>query len=638
MKQGPVSGSAIPKASGGPWGRRTPLVFLAFLSLAVAACGWMIPLRGYWVVDSGLRHLQLVNLVDRHGMAGAWIDHPWQAIDPDFRLSPDSQLTPTRGRLMGQYPPTLAYLAAPAYAAFGDAGARAVPLLAWMALLGAMTHLARTLGFRPLGAAVAAGWVACGTPLLPYAFIYWDILPALAGGLWAMALAARARNLRRPAVRLAAAGFAAGSAFALREEYALWAVAIAGIAATGSRPCEARWSMATRFGIYCGGFCAVALPYAAWNMATVGAPLYAIRVGLATEATSTGFSQRLAIVSHHLIQAFESPGIDLAIAAALVSGGVAAGLGVAVPVCDTPRTSAGVGYRGRFALAGALVMLTGAAVIRTRLYVPRFPLAVQKHMVGFVCTAPLTFLGLAALWPSRRDSGCRWHGKTAGLIAAAACSFAAAFVVAAPPATVAAFHFGPRLLLPAATALALLAARPAWNLLTRGVGPAGAATSALVAVAGLIGFADNALYMERLAMKAGVGARTGAYLRSLPPGPILTTVLWLPIDISFLYYERPQMGAWKPGQVSASLAAARAVSPARGYLMTFYFDDPPSDEIRRAADLRELPAASTIGFPDPVFAFRIYELTWKPFPAGVDDSTSGTSANASQNTVPTPAK
>jgi hypothetical protein len=520
------------------------------LGLGVAACcvvaiGFLIPVQGFWCVDCGLRFLELVNIVDRHHFGGFWLDYPLAGIDPHFALRPFGRVQTFvhAGRLYGQYPPWFVYATAPFYAWLGMAGLRVLPLVAALALLGAVAGLARQCGFRNLW--MPACVVLFATPILPYAYIFWDIVPALAFGLWGQVLLVRA--VRRNSMFWGAlSGLALWLAVVMREEYLLWAMACfvpmlmlrdSLLALRGS------WrGLAASAVVFAAGTAALLLI----NHQLVGVPLF-FQASTGSGKVwdySWSLSTRGWVAWHYMAFVYGLPLADAGLFAAL--GGLAL---VAWAQSD----------RARLALWG--IGFVATALARLAAWDNSQPLVTQSIVNSFAASAPLAFMGLSlvSLPPSAGRSP---ESRALRAAVQSAILFLLATLLLSVPNSAVGLNFGPRLLLPIYPGLVLgalavarqvaAAAQPMWR------------RSFQLLSAGLIviGLLDSAVYLDRLRLQYGQIARMEQFLSRVEPGlPIVCEQQWFTTTFPHLFYERPILPAWDAAKIARVHEAVRMLSP-----------------------------------------------------------------------------
>jgi hypothetical protein len=555
----------------------------------IAACcvlvlvSFAVPGKGFWVVDCGARYLQLVNIVDRHHFGSFSIDYPIRDLDPGFRLLPMSpiQAFVREGKLYSQYPPWFAYLVAPVYAVAGPAAMRLAPLLSGMFLLFGCWKLAFSAGLRRPH--VAALVCLFGTPLLPYCFTFWDIIPATACAVWSLWFAVEAlnRGCRRRALW---SGVLCAVAFLLREEFLIWGACQFGalLLERGKR------HIAIIGGCVFAAGCAALMTA---NYRFAGTPLFFFTgTGSGVNETVTWrFGTRPTVAYLYL---------------AYVTGGKLADFLLFAGVCGLAFLPATRNAAGRLAITAVALACTLA--IRFWLWDVAKPLVTQYNVNSMASAAPIVFAGLR-LW--RRDRNGDGASAVRAVLARTALGFIGATLVLSVPWSAVGFHWGPRLLLPAYPVLAVVA--------FAGLAPAFSGmhfssrrlVAAFVVLMIAIGFVDSAYYVVRLRTKVRMSSELLSFLRKTEPGvPILTNVQWLATDVPELFCERPIIDLSNPGRQGEAFDAARAIHETGAVLVT---SGPPPEIAVRKGVLTSLPIEKEVGFPDNLFRIRAFLLSYR---------------------------
>lgn len=570
------------------------ILFVATLLLVLGS--FLVPLHGVWVTDCGLRYLQLINIVDRHHWGGFWFDYPLRELDPKYELAPFGRIqTFVHGdRLYCQYPPWFCYLVSPFYALWGRVGMRIVPLASGVGLLFACYGLARQLGIRRPAWAAAA--VLFAAPILPYCYIFWDIVPALAAGIAGLYFVLRA--LESPSGRwMLPATACLLFAFVMREEYVLWAGSVFLAAALVRRPSRSL------------------LLLAAATFGGIGAVMLCNR----------------ALVGHDLFfHASTGSGVTLEYSWALATRPVTAFLYLARVTSSQFNLSAmgdivlffllcalawlATARRPDVVLALSAIGLCAALLVRFYLWDNAKPLYTQSYLNSAAGATPLLFAGLrlwsARAWPAHDETR-----KSKRIVATASLTFLLASVWLSVPASAVGMNFGPRLLLPAypGLLLAVFAAVPHWYR--------GASTQPKLRLAAMmfgalvaLGVVDNGIFLQRLVLKLNLSHRTYEVLRTLlPNAPILTDQAWLPSDPPELFYERPilliRKAEHNPALMDRIVSVAKALN-SREALVLSVSSRPPA-WIRELGEIEPIPIEERIRFPDGSFRTHAFRLIYR---------------------------
>ncbi|MCX7624736.1 MAG: hypothetical protein N2Z21_00760 [Candidatus Sumerlaeaceae bacterium] len=529
--------------SGWRMGRDPNLLVLALGCIALLVLALFIPFSGFWVVDSGLRYLQVVNIVDRHHFGGFWLDYPLQQWDPAFELVPFGlvQTFVHNTRLYAQYPPWFCYASAPFYALWGHVGLRILPLVSAMGLLLGVAVLARQCGFRNY--ALVAALVVFGSPLLPYAYTFWDILPALFFGVWGLVLALESEH--RGSTPLAvAAGVTWWLAFLMREEYLLWVAAC--FLPMLVRPTARRYVLVAGavFGIG-----AVALMVV--NQALIGKPLFfqaSTGSGKAWDYTWS-IASRGWVAYRYLAFVQGVPAADAALFCAL---GAAAFLPCAVN--DFQR------------IMLLTVSLAAAAVVRFFAWDSTQPIVTQYLLNSLAVATPLAFAG----FPAWDLSCCAQHAdqervrlRTAVVAALLFLTFTLALSV---PSSALGLNFGPRLLLPIYPPLLLGGLHLLWWAIK--LSQANLRRWILLVSAAYLafGFADSGVYLTRLAVQYRQISRLETFFDRVEPQlPIVTEQSWFVTMLPNIFYKRVILPGWDGAKVSKVYELVKQLSP-QGFL------------------------------------------------------------------------
>ena len=477
-------------------------ILLCGCALALVAISALIPLWGMWVVDNGSRYLQMRAIGGADASGGFSIAYPAQPADPQFALHPsfDNTTFVREGRLYSQYPPSFAAVAAVARRVMGDAAMRVLPMVGALLLVAACRLLAGSLRLRH------PNWVATGvlfaTPLLPYAFVFWDILPAAGFGVMALALAVRAAEHRDPRIALAA-GACAAVAFILREEYLVWGGLLCMALALEARRQPRVWVSA---------LAAFTLPAAvlmALNQSAIGSPLFVYTYVNALENPIFRWSLDTRFATAYLFLARAWGGMPQ------VPGGMELlDIALLAMLCAMAGLAA---RRDWVRVAACAAALCAAAAVRWRLWDFAEPFVAQRRVISLAACAPFVFAGFARLGAGAQDAPRAIAARRMMLVVPVA--FIAVMLASSAMVAAVGFHWGPRLLLPAVAVLAVRGFAALGDALARTGGAERRALGVLAALCVAVGAADSAVYLERLHLKARLGAELEAAIRAAaPPG------------------------------------------------------------------------------------------------------------------------
>lgn len=553
------------------------------LLLAISA---LIPVFGFWVSDSGSRFLQVLSIQKQHFR---WfsIDYPLAGLDPHFVVQPFGRIQTFthNGMLYSQYPPYFAFVAAILYSLVGKAALRILPILGGVMLFPACWRLARRMGLVWPGIACLAALF--GTPVLPYAFTFWDIVPAIALATWSLVFAADACEEGRGAtVSGLAAGFCCAVAFVLREEYILWGACI----------CGSLLLFAPRrsFVMAAAGFVVPVALVVMFNYASVGWPLYLFPCTGARDEPWT-LASRLDTVYRYLAHVTEDWFLNALFFLATVALTLVALLrpGRAFAVC---------------CLAFAAVVL-----VRDFAWNPVQPFVSQFTVNSAVASAPIVFVAIPSLVVAilrrfRKKAGLRARDAAAGVIGTSILGYLFVVLLASPHVTSIGFHWGPRILLTIYPVLVLCG----FGVFQKVIEDGGKWRTPLLVMAGLlvlVGFADNAVYLKRLYAKKVYSAQVMSVVRSTAPLPVLTDTGWLGSEMSPLFYERPLIGILRPEQIRPAIGIARRINPREAICITY---GKLPTELAEQCTTGPVEQAAGVKPPDYLFSLSFEHVYWLP--------------------------
>lgn len=574
----------------------------------LVALSFVVPIFGFWVVDNGSKYLQVVNIADHHQFRDFSIDYPLKQWDPEFVLNDATryQLVPINGRLYTQYPPEFAYLTAFLYKLVGNYALRIVPLVSAIVLMFLVYLLARQCGVpRPEIAALLAIFA---TPLLPYAFEFWDMLPAMVPAIATLVVLGIGADSRCGSWRFAmGAGLCAGAAFALREQYLLWGLCITAFLFL-QKPRDHRiWlSFASGWAIVCCGIMLL-------HMRLIDHPLF-VQIWTShsdNPVQSWNWKTRLVTFKRY-VSKFSSydvfrKGDDL-VDWILLLGVFSLGF---------------VGTRRRLAPIAAFAGLICVVLIHAVTWGYQQPLAGQFHFNSFLVSSPLIFIA-AAFRPGDNGDVAEAPRRFWRVVLAVTLLFVAGSIFTSPLNSAIGLNFGPRMLLIAYPVLtigawgviqaaweraksspveeALREGQVRWPLIANRI------TQACLLVLIGAGLGDSMIYVHRLYIKKRLSAGILKVIKDAAPMPVLTSVQWMTPELSPVYYERPIMFFETPEQQRLALQVSKKINAEAALLVT---PRGPLKDLLNEAALTPLKKSQMPRFPDNFFSFEANIVRWK---------------------------
>ena len=379
--------------------------------------------------------------------------------------------------------------------------------------------------------------------------------------------------------RAAAAGFLAFAAFLLREEYLLWGVCLL--------LCVS-WKTATarRAGI---AFAAcLLLPVAlvaVANQAVIGEPLFMFSWSARDDPTLRwSLGSRLQVLYNVLAMASYDPNVDIILFACMCL--------VILVGSDNPRLR----------ILACVGGVASAAAVRYNNWHFGSPSLLDWMLNGAVTATPLFFMGLA---PVTRSS--RADTTTGRYLLRVSLLFVVLFLSACPKVSSTGLHWGPRLLLPAYPLLIVRAFAIGEDLFSARVRTTGKFILGCACLLSLIGFADSAVYLQRLRAKVVSGREMLTFVRGTGTCPVVTELESVGMDLAPLFYERAVISSRDRTNIVRALGLARRLGNGRAVYLAERGLRPEIAAICRA---RELPLAQAAPTYQRQFLAHAYELTW----------------------------
>lgn len=558
---------------------RFAILIQAFLTvLPLLLLSLIIPLNGFWVVDSALKWWQILSLVESWNFQQFNVKYSLLDLDPYYRFVPLQQFQYFihEGQLFLQWPPGFAYLAGIFYGLGGVAATRLLTLGSAVAVGAGATRIAREFGCKRSWMAGAVTIFA--TPVLPYAFIVWEMLPTLALATWSLAVLLPTLRGRPQFLRGVYAGVLGGCAIALREEYAVWCVSLAAALLV----CRL-WRALTGHLI---ATATVVICIVCFNTITTESPLFATRwTSMAIDKFQWSWQSRPGVMHKLLSWASGNDLLDsvLLFAAAAV---------IAAP------------FIKNVSLRFATMACSLAAILAARWYSYNFtaPVSTQVHVNSLLVSSPIAFLG--AMWfvdgKYSRVASARLFAFTAIV------AFSLLTLLLCPTISAIGKHFGPRMLLPIYPVLAAsgLIYVQGW----RERNYAGAKWLTWFAAATLvIAICDSGVSMYRLRLAVRTNAQLIAAIKAQKGLPILCGPRSMS-QIASLNYGHKLISIREPGKLPEAVALAKQVHPKHALLVTGV---PIPKTIADHGKVKLLPAYEAIRSPDPTDWVKVYEVEWK---------------------------
>lgn len=505
-----------------PGSRCTAALAAAAALAACLAVVWATPGDAYWIVDCGNKALVAQRLLDS-SYADASFDYPGARFDPERRFFPiPVPFALERGReRVSVFAPAYAALAAPALGLLGPRGLRLPAALGVAAIAGLFVlWAAPAVGRRAALAGALA--LALASPLFFYGVTVWEHAPSVALGLGAWTLLSREEPHR-----WAAAGALLGAACAIREDLSLMAAAVLLAALLRRRPARLWLPFAV----------GVALPAAGlllFNQDFYGNPLgghVALEPGAVGVPAALGGGAAVNRLT-------PIPGLLGGLGNGLGERWLLGLLGLGLPLVGFVAARRGVGTAW-LAPALAAAGLAGWALGFARMLSAEVPLQALVLHNGLLLQWPM--LCLAGLGTQRAWSEAEYAPLRTSLLAGLVFIALMLATGAAVPSNLGAHvgagvHWGPRVLLPALPALALLAVAAVGGR-ERGA-PAARAVWAALALAGVLSTLLSVWFLTHQKLD---GERFANQLKALPPRVIVTFHPYLAQHLASLWHEKPTL-------------------------------------------------------------------------------------------------
>jgi len=561
------------------------VVFILFTAALLTAIGFFIPVQGFWVTDCGMRYLQLINILDRHHFGGFWLDYPLSNEDPNYELLPMGRIQTFvhNGRLFAQYPPWFNYVCAPFYAVLGKVGLRVLPLVAAFLLLWSTYATARFLGHSRPGLATLG--VLFATPIFPYVYIYWDLIPALAfavTGQYFFLQAVRCESFRDAVL----SSFFLWLAFVMREEYLLWTAGFFA-AALGLR-FPIRLLITTAVLFFTGALIVMAV-----NMHFIGSPLFFRAItGRSTVWDYTWSLSSRGWVAYRYM--------------ATVTGEVFRDCGIFVALCGLAFLP--LAQRPVHQLALCLAAFIAALYVRTISWDFSKPVVTSFLVNSFASASPIAFLGLRLWQTPMRNSEGAGESRWLQLLCLTATIFLGITLWLSIPNSAVGLNFGPRLLLPVYPAFMLGAATVVESVWRQRFVPLVKYSCFVLCGLVILGVFDSLFYLVRLSIQQFQIERMRVAMESTEPHrAILTEKEWLATMLPELFYQRPIMAAWDAQRGMRALDVAKKLSP-EGVLVVTSKSSPPR-WLSQAKNIEQIDIASKVKFVDTAFSFYLFRAS-----------------------------
>ncbi len=473
---------------------------LTSLSLCIAVTvilAILLPSKGVWVNDQGLKILQVLCLAESSSFH---LDLKIPLEDSGgLKPFPDTVLKEVGGEFYLVYPYSFASLLAPFYKIFGVLAFSLFPLicgiLATTILTAATGYLKKASMWVPL--------IALCTPLLPYHWVYWEhtlIFLLIAISLWFLIRA----YTKQTDIECLAAGIALALCIPFRLEMAVYifAVTIATLVTSRSYLRSAYLSIP-------GLVTFLSILYL--NTTFWGSPL-GLHAGHVIDPTDPASISRIEVFLN-LTTGMTSQIFLLCLNAILLL------------LCFVPKRALGGRIRLVCLSIIALIYLTN----RIYLWTSANPFLSNLDNGSMASITPVLLIVFNLLLTKRTD-------RITSLLLWTSLIFSVIMILLCPPTTSSGMHFGPRILLPMMIPLILVSARilnTAWK--QKSVSTSRKMIFALYCLLLFTGLLQNGFWWKLIREQKSNNQAVSAYFQGKEPRYIFSDVYWFTEMHPFLY-------------------------------------------------------------------------------------------------------
>ena len=539
--------------------QRIPALALVLTPVTLLYLGvfvWMGRYDAFWSEDAGIKYLQALQLMESRGTDAA-IAYPGQSLDPHYQFHPlaGSHTRIRDGKVYSVYPLLFPLASALMLRWLGPPGLYVLPLLSSVALILVSYLLARQRR-GDTQAVLIALCIACASPLLFYAFTFWEINTAalllLAGVFVSVRWSPHAAggNL--------AAGMLMGSVLFFRTELILFPAAYA----------LARWSVRRRWApcLWLGtGSAVMASVFLVFQQFTEGTLLTQFAHNLAAlPDTATGVGGRLAhqlgVLRELLLAGHWDPRIDRLLLAPVAATGLWLALrscAAAAPSPDPPSRWTGLALHARVAarLAGSraaygATLLLGALLLGGYVYhvstsfTQSLPIRTTPVTSGLLVFSPWIILSFYRP-PDSDATAAEWFRAT--LLTALAIGLIAPVSGG--------LQWGPRFLVPLYPLLILLVWESAAALRLQSTGRIG--LTLLLCGFVLVSTVQQARGLHLLRAKKGFNQVLMQTIAASPVPTVVAQPWWIPLNAAAIYHQKEMFAAPGPEPLGRLLTRLR---------------------------------------------------------------------------------
>lgn len=538
--------------------RRIPALALVLTPVTLLYLGvfvWMGRYDAFWSEDAGIKYLQALQLMESRGTDAA-IAYPGQSLDPHFQFHPLAG-THTRirdGKMNSVYPLLFPLASALMLRWLGPPGLYVMPLLSSVALI-LLSYLLARQRWSETQAALIALCTACASPLLFYAFTFWEINTAallLLAGVYVSV-----RRSPHAAGDNLAAGMLMGSVLFFRTELILFPAAYA--LARGS--VRRRWAPCLWLGA---GSAVMASVFLVFQQFTEGTLLtqYAHNLAALPE-TVTGVGGRLAhqlgVLRELLLAGHWNPRIDRLLLAPVAATGLWLTLHshAAAPSPDPPSRWTGLARHARAAtrLAGSraaygvtlllgVLLLSGFVYHLSTSFTQPLPIRTTPVTSGLLVFSPWVILSFYR--PPGSDAASA-EGFRATLLTALAIGLIAPVSGG--------LQWGPRFLVPLYPLLILLVWESAAALRLQSTGRIG--LTLLLCGFVLVSTVQQARGLHLLRAKKGFNQVLMQTIAASPVPTVVAQPWWIPLNVAAVYHQKELFAAPGPEPLGHLLTRLR---------------------------------------------------------------------------------